>query len=41
MEIGTHFLKSNWTGIITLSEFDWLTTNQSNFTMLEQSRQLN
>ena len=37
MEIGPLFLKSNSTGIITFSELDWITTNQSNFTRLEES----
>ena len=37
MEIGTLFLKSNSTGIITFSELDWITTHQSNFTSLEES----
>ena len=37
MEIGTLFLKSNSTGIITFSELHWITTNQSNFTRLEES----
>ncbi len=37
MEIGTLFLKSNSTGIITLSELDWITYHQSNFTRLEES----
>ena len=37
MEIGTLFLKSNSTGIITFSELDWITTHQSNFTRLEES----
>ena len=37
MEIGTLFLKSNLTGIITFSELDWITTHQSNFTRLEES----
>ena len=37
MEIGSLFLKSNSTGIITFSELDWITTRQSNFTMLEES----
>ena len=37
MEIGTLFLKSNSTGIITFSELEWITTNQSNFTRLEES----
>ena len=38
MEIGTLFLKSNSTGIITFSELDWITTHQSNFTRLEESK---
>ena len=38
MEIGTLFLKSNSTGIITFSELDWITTHQSNFTRMEESR---
>ena len=37
MEIGTLFLKSNSTGIITFSELDWITSHQSNFTRLEES----
>ena len=37
MQIGTLFLKSNSTGIITLSELDWITYHQSNFTRLEES----
>ena len=37
MNIGTLFLKSNLTGIITFSELDWITTHQSNFTRLEES----
>ena len=37
MEIGTLFLKSNLTGIITFAELDWITTHQSNFTRLEES----
>ncbi len=37
MEIGTLFLKSNSTGIITFSELYWITTNQSKFTRLEES----
>ena len=37
MEIGTLFLKSNSTGIITFSELDWITTHQSNFSRLEES----
>ena len=37
MEIGTLFLKSNLTGIITFYELDWITTHQSSFTRLEES----
>ena len=37
MKIGTLFLKSNLTGIVTFSELDWITNNQSNFTRLEES----
>ena len=37
MEIGTLFLKSNLTGIITFSELDWITTHQSNFSRLEEA----
>ena len=36
MEIGTLFLKSNSTGIITFSELDWITIHQFNFTRLEE-----
>ena len=37
MGIGTVFLKSNSTGIITFSELDWITNHQYNFTRLEES----
>ncbi len=37
MDIGTLFLKSNSTGIITFSELNWITTHQSSFTRLEES----
>ena len=37
MDVGILFLKSNLTGIITFPELDWITTNQSNFTRLEES----
>jgi len=37
MDIGTLFLKSNFSGIITFSASDWITTHQSNFTRLEDS----
>ena len=36
MEIGTLFLKSSSSGIITFSELDWITNHQSNFTSLEE-----
>tara|TARA_B100000989_G_C19181616_1_gene319819 strand:- start:198 stop:377 length:180 start_codon:yes stop_codon:yes gene_type:complete len=36
MEIGKPFLKSNSTGIITFSELDWITNNQSDFIRLEE-----
>ena len=41
MKIGALFLKSNSTGIITFSELDWITTDQSNFTRLEESIAIN
>jgi len=37
MEIGTLFLKSNSTGIITFSELDWITNHQSEFSRLDMS----
>ncbi len=37
MKIGTLFLKSNLTGIVTFSELDWITNNQYNFSRLEES----
>ena len=37
MNIGTLFLKTSVTGIITLSELDWITNQQINFTRLEES----
>ena len=37
MNIGKLFLKSNFTGIITFSELDWITTHQFNFKRLEES----
>ena len=37
MNIGILFLKSNLTGIITFSELNWITIQQSNFTRLEES----
>ena len=37
MNIGILFLKSNSTGIITLSELEWVTKEQSRFDRLEES----
>ena len=37
MMIGILFLKSIHSGIITISEVDWLTTQQSKFNRLEES----
>ena len=37
MNIGNLFLKANFTGIITFSELDWITTQQSGFCRLEES----
>ena len=37
MSVGIVFLKSCSTGIITFPELNWITTNQSNFTILEES----
>ena len=37
MNIGTLFLKTNLTGIITFAELDWITNQQSNFSRLEES----
>ena len=37
MKVGTLFLQSNLTGIITLSELNWVTNQQSNFNRLEES----
>ncbi len=37
MNIGILFLRSNFTGIITFSELDWITKHQSDFTRLEES----
>ena len=37
MNIGTLFLRSNLTGIITLPELDWVTNQQSKFCRLEES----
>ena len=37
MNIGNLFLKINLTGIITFSELDWITNQQSKFNRLEES----
>ena len=37
MNIGSLFLKANLTGIITFSELDWITNQQSKFSRLEES----
>ena len=37
MSIGTLFLRSNLTSILTFSELDWITNQQSKFSRLEQS----
>ena len=37
MNLGLLFLKVNTTGVITLSELDWITNNQSDFSRLDMS----
>ncbi len=37
MNLGLLFLKVNTIGVITLSELDWITNNQSNFSRLDMS----
>ena len=37
MNLGLLFLKINTTGVITLSELDWITNNQSKFSRLDMS----
>ena len=37
MNLGLLFLKVNTTGVITLSELDWITDNQSKFSRLDMS----
>ena len=37
MNLGLLFLKVNNTGVITLSELDWITYNQSNFSRLDMA----
>ena len=37
MNLGLLFLKVNTTGVITLSELDWITNNQSDFSRLDMA----
>ena len=37
MNLGLLFLKVNTLGVITLSELDWITTHQSEFSRLDMS----
>ena len=37
MNLGSLFLKINSTGIITLSELDWVTKQQFNFSRVEEA----
>ena len=37
MNLGMLFLKVNTIGVITLSELDWITENQSEFSRLDMS----
>jgi len=37
MNLGSLYLKINSTGIITLSELDWVTKQQFNFTRVEEA----
>ena len=37
MNLGILFLKVNATGIITLSELDWITNHQSEFSRLDMA----
>ena len=37
MNLGLLYLKVNTTGLITLSELDWITNNQSEFSRLDMS----
>ena len=37
MNLGSLYLKINLTGIITLSELDWVTKQQSNFSRVEEA----
>ena len=37
MNLGLLFLKANTTGVITLSELDWITNHQSDFSRLDMA----
>ena len=37
MNLGLLFLKVNTTGVITLSELDWITNNQAKFSRLDMA----
>ena len=37
MNLGLLFLKVNTTGVITLSELDWITNNQPGFSRLDMA----
>ena len=37
MNLGSLYLRINLTGIITLSELDWVTKQQSNFSRVEEA----
>ena len=37
MNLGLLFLKVNTLGVITLSELDWITNNQSDFSRLDMA----
>ena len=37
MNLGLLFLKFNTTGVITLSELDWITNHQSEFSRLDMA----
>ena len=37
MNLGLLFLKVNTSGVITLSELDWITNNQSEFSRLDMA----
>ena len=40
MNLGLLFLKVNTIGVITLSELDWITNNQSEFSRLDMALML-